>query len=354
MSTVDAVTKARNPDPLPLPARPYDARPYRDSQHGIAANRSVGDVLSRMGVLDSVEVDAVLALQEQIADGRGEELIELVGRKLGYILLRSAAISEAELDSAIREHEVSGRMLGEVLVNRGAITQAQLDGALRLQKQLPSAAPGRFRLGQMLVDAGVISRLTLDECIARQRQSGKKLGETLVEAGAISPALLVTYLARQRRIIAAAATAIALMSLTALYSPQVAAASSATVHIHVTVMKHASITGLRAPREVELAAADIARGYLDVQQPIEIDLRTNNPEGVILAFSMNSAAIASASLRNATDVLEITDGAVNLRVPKDAPGVQSKTLSLRVRLNLARGLQPGTIAWPLAVIVAPA
>lgn len=325
----------------------------RSVRNRAATNRSVGDLLGTMGVVDKAEVDAVLALQQEPRGGSEGELIELVGRKLGYILLRSAAISEADLESAIREHELTGHMLGDVLVSRGVISNAQLAGALRLQKQLPGATPGRFRLGQMLVEAGVISGGTLDECMARHRQSGKKLGETLVEAGAISQDVLVSFLSRQRRLIAAAA-ALAFLSMASLYSPQAASVPPSLLGIHGGLMQRASITSIRAPLSVEVTAADIAHGYVEIDQPIEIVLRTDNAEGAILAFSTDSAAIESANLRTATEVLAVGENGAHLRVRKDAPGPHSMTLALRVRLNFAEGIRPGALRWPLAVFVAPA
>jgi mannitol/fructose-specific phosphotransferase system IIA component len=313
------------------------------------ANRRLGELLVEMGLLDRVELDEVLAIQDDLRAGRGEELRGLLASRLGDILLNSAAVTQAQLDRAVAEQERTGELLGEILVRQGAITPAQRQGALSLQGQVANRLHGRARLGRMLVEAGVIDETTLEEAIQRQRASGKRLGETLVESGAITPDVLSGFLARQKRLRAIAFAAAAL----GISTPPAAHADTHRVNVQAVVLRHASISAIRAPRQITVTNADIARGYVELEQPVEVVIRTNNPTGVMLGFNLNSAQVRAAHFVGEDLQLSVATGAAVVLVPKAEAGLRSQTLHLRTRLELAPGAQPGVIAWPVALFIAP-
>jgi hypothetical protein len=313
------------------------------------ANRKIGELLVEMGLLDRIELDAVLAIQDDLRQGRGEELLALLSSRLGNILLNSAAVSAAQLERALTEQERTGDLLGEILIRQGAITPEQRQGALRLQGEVVERLHGRSRLGRMLVDAGVIDEATLEKAIRRQRLSGKRLGETLVESGAISPETLSGFLARQKRL---RAVAFAAATLSAGVAPA-ARADTHRIDVQAVVLRHASISGLRAPEQVTLSAADVARGYVDLEQPVEVEIRTNSPNGVMLGFNLNSPLVRAAHFEGEDVQLGVNTGATVVLVPKIGVGLRKQTLQLRTRLMLAPGAQPGVIAWPIAVFIAP-
>ena len=157
-------------------------------------NRKLGELLVEMGVLDSPELNAVLALQNDLRGGRGAELSGLISGRLGAILLRSAAVTRAQFDSAMAEHERTGMLLGEVLVAQGAISRAQLDEALLGQHRNPQLRPGRYKLGRMLVEEGALTQAKLDEAISKQAESGERLGTILIRLGALAPSRLLAAL----------------------------------------------------------------------------------------------------------------------------------------------------------------
>lgn len=313
------------------------------------ANRRLGELLVEMGLLDRAELDEVLAIQDDLRAGRGEELRGLLASRLGDILLNSAAVTQAQLDRAVAEQARTGELLGEILVRQGAITPAQRQGALNLQGKVANRLHGRSRLGRMLVDAGVINEATLDDAIRRQRASGKRLGETLVESGAITPDVLSGFLARQKRLRAIAFAAAAL----GLSTPSAALADAHRIEVQATVMRHASIGAVRAPREVTVTAQDVARGYVELAQPVEVEIRTNNPGGVMLGFNLNSPLVSGARFDGQDLQLSVAAGAAVVLVPKVGVGLRSQTLRMRTRLMLAPGAKPGVIAWPVALFIAP-
>lgn len=314
-----------------------------------AANRRLGELLVEMGLLEQAELDEALAVQDALRAGRGEELAALLASRLGDILLNSGAVTRVQLERALAEQARSGELLGEILVRQGAITAAERQGALALQGNMSHPLQQRSRLGRMLVEAGVIDETTLEDAIRRQRATGKRLGETLVESGAITPEVLSGFLARQKRLRALAFAAAAL----GVSAPPAALAGSHSIRVQATVVHHASISAFRAPQQVNVTAEDVARGYVELAQPVEVEISTNNPGGVMLGFNVNSPQVAGARFEGEDLQLSVAAGAAVVLVPKTGVGLRSQTLRLRTRLMLAPGAEPGVIAWPVALFIAP-
>lgn len=265
-------------------------------------NARLGELLVEMGVLDAIELNAVLALQQDLLAGRAEELIRSVSERLG----------------ALREGP------------------------------LPAAGE-RLRLGQMLVQAGVIDERTLERAIARQRATGLKLGEALVQAGAISPDTLQAFLARQHRLVGVAVAAATLFAGVAP-GPAIAAGSH-QVNIQATVLRHAAISALRMPHSVQITQADAERGYVELAEPVEVELRSNDAHGLMLDFAVNSPQLRAVAVQ-ATEGAELRSGG-QVFVPKVERGLRTQSVSLRLRLVLAPDAAPGTIAHPFAVSLSP-
>lgn len=246
-----------------------------------------------------------------------------------------------------RQSRSDGR-LGDMLVRMGLIDEAELRAMLSLQSELRAARRGiralaahRFRLGRLLVDSGVIDEATLNEALARSRRTGRRLGESLVEAGAISTQVLERVLARQRRLTKVAVASAALSALT----PAPAAAGDTThVSVVATVLARASIESQRLPRDVAVTQQDVERGYVDLD-PVEIGVQSNHPSGVRLGFAANSAQLSS---------VDIEGGGSMLVLAQQARGLQRQKVSVRLRLRLAPGAVPGTIAFPVSVYLTPA
>ena len=211
--------------------------------------------------------------------------------------------------------------LGELLVRMGVIDELELRAMLSMQAELRahhrSAVPGlvdkRFRLGTLLVESGVIEPHVLDDVLAR----------------------------RQRMLTNAALASAALSTL----SPAPATAGD-TAHVHVvaTVVTRASIESHQLPRDVAISAQDVERGYVDLD-PVEIGVQSNNPAGVTLGFLAGSAQLSAVALEG---------GGATLFLAQPARGLQRQRVSVRLRLKLAPGAAPGSIAYPVSVFLTPA
>ena len=246
--------------------------------------------------------------------------------------------------------------LGQLLVAAGIIDAAELSAVLSLQADLraregiaPDAVAERFRLGRLLVESGVIDQQTLEKALHQSKRTGQKLGESLVEAGAISSELLQSFLDRQRRMVALALAGVALSS--AVAAPATAA-DGARVQIVASVLSRSSIDSRDLPSEVTVSSHDVALGYIDVKEPVEVTTRSNRPGGLMLAFSANSSRIAQVDVIGADGSSVAGNGM--LFVAQSESGLRRQTVRLKLRLRLAPDAVPGRIPFPVAVSLVPA
>jgi hypothetical protein len=273
--------------------------------------------------------------------------------RLGDLLVSAGLIDRPTLDEALRRQSAYGTRLGEVLVAMGRLEPEELPALLGLQAELRDGAAEpqvseRLRLGRLLVEAGALDAAALEQALGRSRRTGRRIGETLIEAGVISGSVLQRFLERQRRL---AAVAVAGVALAGALSAPAAAGDRARVEIHATVQARALIERQRLPQSVVVSETDVQRGYVDLEQPVEIGIRTNHAAGVLLGLSLNARELESVDVREARGG-EVRDASVF--VPQPERGLQAHTVSLKVRLRLAPGTAPGTIAYPLTVSLSPA
>lgn len=123
-----------------------------------------------------------------------DEARRLRGSPLGQRLLEGGAISQEQLDSALRLQRKQYRPLGSILLHQGVLSQAQIDEAIA-----SLAHAGGDRLGDLLFREGRISQSQLDTALAEQSSGRRALGELLVEQQILSEAALAEHLAPARR-----------------------------------------------------------------------------------------------------------------------------------------------------------
>lgn len=314
-------------------------------------NRRIGEILVEMGVLDHDDLQAVLDFQKDVRLNRHAKFAALLSNRLGTMLLRTAAITQEQLDRAVAEHESKGGLLGEVLVRQGALAPETLNNALNSQRRFAAQNPTPFSLGRMLVQAGAISEATLAKAIERQRSTGRRLGEVLLELDFLAEDVLQRFLARQRKLIALAAISLAMTG--GMLPAESVAADTTQVNVQATVLEHTSISRLGTPSSLAVSEDDVARGYIEVDEPVTIDVRTNSAAGAVLGFSVRSPMVRSVTLNGAGNAVAVSEAGATLRIAKQGKGLKTQSLTLRARVELAPDAQPGTLAWPLTVFLAP-
>ena len=210
--------------------------------------------------------------------------------------------------------------LGELLVRMGLIDEGELRAMLSLQAELrahhrsrlPGMVDKRFRLGTLLVDSGVIDEQVLNDVLARQKRM-------LAQAALISAALSAV-------------------------TPAAAAGDVTHLNVLATVLTRASIESQDLPRGVTISEQDVERGYVDLD-PVAIGVQSNHPAGVRLRFVATSAQFAA---------VDVEGGGATVFLVQPGRGLQRQKVSVRLRLRLAPGAAPGTIAYPVSVFLAPA
>lgn len=123
--------------------------------------------------------------------------------------------------------------------------------------------------------------------------------------------------------------------------------------VTVTIPKRASLKVLAQPGSVVLAAADIARGYVDVPGFLEVAVQNNSADGYLLTFENQGEFIKQTRVRGLG--YDVQFDAMGGSIPQSANGrgVQKVTLNLGFRFALADSARQGAYAWPIRLSVAP-
>ena len=153
---------------------------------------------------------------------------------------------------------------------------------------------------------------------------------------------------------AAAMLGLALLSASVV-SREAFATDSTQVLVQARVMRHASIAAVHAPRSITISAEDVERGFVDLDEPIEVAIRSNAPEGFLLGLALRSIAVQAVQLRGEAGSVRVSRLGATLPVARQGSGqgLVSQLVSLRARLELGSAARPGPIAFPIQLFVSP-
>jgi hypothetical protein len=140
-----------------------------------------------------------------------------------------------------------------------------------------------------------------------------------------------------------------------IVAASVTAAGARDVHsdlsVSVIVRPVAHIELQSAPAGLDISAADLRRGYIDVMQPTQVTIRSNSPNGYALEVLTVAPVLSSMIVEglNAELALGADGGTIVQRWQKP----QVLNLSLKFRFELAPGLGVGSYPWPVRLLVRP-
>lgn len=248
------------------------------------------------------------------------------------------------------------RRLGEVLLEMGLVRRDELLAMISLQRELRRAyrqleATGkdeRFALGRLFVESGILDEAKLEQALARTRLAGRRLWGMRIHKA--DPEVLQRFIERQRRLTLAAAVGVALM--TGVQAPATAG-DRAQVQIVATVLPRAYIERQRMPQQLVISEHDVARGYVDVQEPVQVNLRSNYPAGVVIGFTLNSPYLSGLNVQASEGGTPLA-AAETVFVPQREPGLRARSVSLKLRLKLAPHAVPGAMSFPVTLSLDPA
>jgi hypothetical protein len=121
--------------------------------------------------------------------------------------------------------------------------------------------------------------------------------------------------------------------------------------VSATVNAVARIETQSAPTELEVTAADLRRGYIDVVQPTALTVQSNSASGFAIDLTTVTPVLKSMIVRGLDT--EFPLGPEGGTVVQRWQSPHLVNLSLQFRLVLAPGLAPGRYPWPMRVAVRP-
>jgi hypothetical protein len=128
-----------------------------------------------------------------------------------------------------------------------------------------------------------------------------------------------------------------------------AQSSSTNMQVTVQVIARAIVTVDSQPATVDITETDIARGYVDVEAPLQWRGRTNSRNGYLLQVTKSSESFSAVDLAFAGTAMHIAEESWVQR-PYVAGG---EVLTVRARLVLNGSTQPGRHALPISVSATP-
>jgi hypothetical protein len=125
-----------------------------------------------------------------------------------------------------------------------------------------------------------------------------------------------------------------------------AAEANARFAVSATVEPYASLVIRGAPEVLTLTAADVARGYLDLPQPIALRVHSNSRSGYLLTVSNSLPGLAGLRVEGLGDPVSL-DAAGGSVAERWTTPEHTAEVALRLRLLLDPAVTPGTYPWPL-------
>lgn len=143
--------------------------------------------------------------------------------------------------------------------------------------------------------------------------------------------------------------AIALLSGAALPEAHADPSAQARLTVSATVRPWHRVELAGGPSAVQITAADIQRGYVDLAEPTRLLVRSNARNAYRLEVLNQSNLVRAMELmvRNETYALGAGGGGIALQGATASRGRDD--FEVRYRLYLADGVSPGTYAWQPAV-----
>ncbi len=320
------------------------------------SNVQLGQILVNNGAIDQTILNAVLAIQNDLA--QLESALKTTAgepERLGELLIQTGRVTRADVESALAEQQKTREKIGEILVRRGLFTEDEINAALAFQSY--QAGPDnvtKLRLGEILVAAGYITRVQLDESLEAQSGTDKRIGEVLVEAGYVKPHHIEHALKIQRKlVIAALAASLALSSVgTASYAGETyAQAHGAKVFVSAVIKARAELKLLYQSQELLITNADAMRGWVEVKAATLLEVRNNSRSGYVVSFNGLNGPFREVIVGGLQNEVQISMD--NGWAAQQYTGTKPEVRELNYRFKLSNDVRPGTNAWPISISVHP-
>jgi hypothetical protein len=127
--------------------------------------------------------------------------------------------------------------------------------------------------------------------------------------------------------------------------------TTATLQVSAMVKQFASMQ-VSAPTSFTVSSADVSRGFIELEVPVQIHVHSNVPQGYTLAFERSGDNVRQAVVQMPGAEVRVGDGTSLAARPAPTGGRWRDHLLLRVRLDLSAGAERGEHPWPLRISMA--
>ena len=126
--------------------------------------------------------------------------------------------------------------------------------------------------------------------------------------------------------------------------------AQAGIDVRIVIPAFVRTSAQSDPAEVPIGEADVARGYVDLDDATSLVLTSNSPTGFTMAVAFDERLVSRVAVRIDGRVLEAA-GPGELHVASRM--IVDKALRVGYRLFLAPGASAGVHRWPVSLRFAP-
>jgi hypothetical protein len=186
--------------------------------------------------------------------------------------------------------------------------------------------------------------------LLRQRESGRLLGEELIEAGHVRKRQVERGLRLQKKLLAyALVLATTLVPLSPLMPIAHAAQRGAAMPVSAMVIANAKLQISYQARQIEISAADVARGAVEVPAAMRFSVTTTKGSGYLMQFHPVGNFFQSVHVDGLGSAVQL--GADGGAIVQRGPQTPNQTHELSFRFDLHPDTTPGSYPWPLSLSV---
>jgi hypothetical protein len=126
--------------------------------------------------------------------------------------------------------------------------------------------------------------------------------------------------------------------------------AQAGIDVRIVIPAFVRTSSQSDPTEVPIADADVARGYVDLDEASSLVLTSNSPTGFTMAVAFDERLVSRVAVRIDGRVLE---AAAPGEIHVASRMIVDKALRVGYRLFLAPGASAGVHRWPVMLRFAP-
>lgn len=121
----------------------------------------------------------------------------------------------------------------------------------------------------------------------------------------------------------------------------------ASINVRVVIPVVVRVKALLQPQSLPIREADVARGYVDLDDATSMRLTSNSLSGFSLSVAFDPKLVSRVIVR--MQGLAVEAGAPGSWIHVEAPKMMDAPLRVGYRLYLAPGAHEGTFAWPVSL-----